>query len=110
MAKKQKGPMKKHVRLAAQARKQRQYQLYKLLVAVLGGILLWAIISFTPINTHTQVASFLIFVVVVVAVFFIGLVGNKYSRYSTEYNRLKREYGVTDEMVKDLMKHEHISA
>ncbi len=106
MAKREKGPKVKHVRMAAQARRERNNWLYGLLVALLVGIAFWALVSFTPLNDHTMLGSGIIFGVSFFLVLGIGIVGMKYSRMNTEYNRIKNEYGITDQAVKELMKRE----
>lgn len=106
MAKREKGPKVKHVRMAAQARRERNNWLYGLLVALLVGVAFWAVISFTPLNDHTPVGSVIIFGLAFFLVLGIGIVGMKYSRANTEYNRLKNEYGISDQAVKELMKRE----
>ena len=106
MSKKQKGPQLKHVRMAAAKRKERNEWLYKLLFAVVVGVAFWAIISFTPVNDHSTVMSVAIFAATFLVVLGVGLVGMKYSRLSTEYNRIKNEYGITEEAVKELIKRE----
>lgn len=99
-----KGPARKHVHMAAQARKERRQHLYYLLIAVLGGILAWCVVSFTPINDHSMVSSVLIFGGAIILVIVIGEVGVRYSRYNNEYKRLLNEYGITEEQVKEFMK------
>lgn len=104
MAKKQKQAQLKHIRLAAEQKQAERRALVKLLLAVLGGVIMWALFSFTPLNDHTWVGSMLIFMIVLIVVFLIGEVGVKFSRSMTEYNKIKNEYGITDEMVKDYLK------
>lgn len=104
MAKKQKQAQLKHIRLAAEQKAEERRALIKLLFAVLGGVIMWMLFSFTPLNNHTWFGSMLIFIICLIVVFLIGEVGVKYSRASTEYKKIKREYHVTDEMVKDYMK------
>ena len=94
MGKRNKGPARKHLHMAAEARKDRNRQLYFLLLAVLGGILVWGLISFTPINDHSIAGSVVIF----------GEVGVRFSRYNNEYNNIKDEYGITNQMIKDYLK------
>ncbi|MDO4501953.1 MAG: hypothetical protein Q4D06_02110 [Coriobacteriia bacterium] len=105
MAKKQKQKQAslKHIRLAAEYKQEERKGLIKLLLAVLGGVVMWALFSFTPLNDHSWLGSMLIFIIVLIVVFLIGEVGVKFSRSMTEYNKIKNEYGVTDEMVKDYM-------
>lgn len=104
MGKGKKGPARKHLHMAAEARKDRNRQLYFLLLAVLGGILVWGLISFTPLNDHTIVGSVIIFGGVILMVIVIGEVGVRFSRFNTEYNNIKYEYGITDKMVKEYIK------
>ena len=104
MAKKQKQAQLKHIRMAAEQKKAERRGLVKLLLAVLGGVIMWMLFSFTPLNDHTWFGSMLIFCIALIVVFIIGEVGVKFSRSMTEYNKIKNEYGVTDEMVKDYLK------
>ena len=90
--------------MAAEARKDRNRQLYFLLLAVLGGILVWGLISFTPINDHSIAGSVVIFGGVILLVIVIGEVGVRFSRYNNEYNNIKDEYGITNQMIKDYLK------
>lgn len=99
-----KGPARKHIHMAAQARKERTQHLYYLLLAVLGGILAWCIVSFTPVNDHSVFMSVMIFGGAIILVIVIGEVGVRYSRYNNEYKRLLNEYGITEEQVKEFLK------
>ena len=105
MAKKSaKGPARKHVHMAAQARKERTRHLYYLLIAVLGGILAWCVVSFTPINDHSIAGSVVIFGAAIIIVIVIGEVGVRYSRCNNEYKRILGEYGIEDASVKEFIK------
>ena len=104
MGKRNKGPARKHLHMAAEARKDRNRQLYFLLLAVLGGILVWGLISFTPINDHSIAGSVVIFGGVILLVIVIGEVGVRFSRYNNEYNNIKDEYGITNQMIQDYLK------
>ena len=104
MGKRNKGPARKHLHMAAEARKDRNRQLYFLLLAVLGGILVWGLISFTPINDRSIAGSVVIFGGVILLVIVIGEVGVRFSRYNNEYNNIKDEYGITNQMIKDYLK------
>ena len=53
MAKKQKQAQLKHIRMAAEQKKAERRGLVKLLLAVLGGVIMWMLFSFTPLNDHT---------------------------------------------------------
>ncbi len=99
-----KGPARKHIHMAAQARKERTQHLYYLLIAVIGGLLAWCIVSFTPINDHSMVGSVLIFGGAIILVIVIGEVGVRYSRCNNEYKRILNEYGISETQVKDFIK------
>ena len=99
-----KGAARKHIHMAAQARKERTQHLYYLLLAVLGGILAWCVVSFTPVNDHSVFMSVVIFGGAIILVVVIGEVGVRYSRFNNEYKRLLNEYGITEAEVKEFMK------
>lgn len=99
-----KGPARKHIHMAAQAKKECTRHLYYLLIAVLGGILAWCVVSFTPINDHSMVGSVLIFGGAIILVIVIGEVGVRYSRCNNEYKRILSEYAIPEQAVKDFIK------
>ena len=74
------------------------------LLAVLGGLLVWGLVSFTPINDHSIAGSVVIFGGVLLLVVVIGEVGVRFSRFNNEYNRIKDEYNITNQMVKEYLK------
>ena len=99
-----KGASQKAVRLAAEAYRTRKTCLIRLLLVLALAVIIWAVYSFSPLNDHSMVNSVVTFGVAVVVVIVVGEFGVKYSNANTEYNKIKNEYGITDDMVKAIVK------
>ena len=96
----------KYVQMAAELKIARRNSLIKLITSVIIGAALWAFVSFSGINDHTVETSVVIFGATVIVVFIIGIFGNKLASNNTELNKLRNEYGVTNEQIADyLSKH-----
>ena len=53
---------------------------------------------------YPMIMSVVIFGGVILLVIVIGEVGVRFSRYNNEYNNIKDEYGITNQMIKDYLK------
>ena len=101
MAKKSKRAQGKYIQMGAELKASRRNALIELIASVVIGAALWAWVSFSGINDHSITMSVVIFGATVILVFGIGIIGNRFSSYNTDLQKLKREYGVTDEDIKN---------
>lgn len=99
--KRNKGAGKKYVSAAVQLKRERRNYLIQLLAAVVIGIAWWAFVSFSGMNDHSVLMSILIFGGTVIVVIGVGIMGNRFAKSGTELNKLKNEYGVTDEQIRE---------
>ena len=100
-SKKTKAAGKKYVSAAVQLKHERRNCLIQLLAAVVIGVAWWAFVSFSGMNDHSIGMSVVIFGGTVIVVIGIGIVGNRFAKAGTELNKLKNEYGVTDEQIRE---------
>ena len=98
---KKKGANKKYVSAAVQLKHEKLNCLIQLLAAVVIGVAWWAFVSFSGMNDHSPAMSVVIFGGTVIIVIGIGLVGNRFAKAGTELNKLKNEYGVTEEQMRE---------
>lgn len=104
MAKGQTKQKRKHLREAADARRQRTRFLILLLVSLGVVIVLWLLYSLLMPADNVLATSNMIYLIVIVIAVALGEIGVKYSKWNTEYNKIKNRYGLDDESVKEQMK------
>ena len=92
---------KKYVSAAVSLKHERRNRLIQLLTAVVIGVAWWAFVSFSGMNDHSITMSVVIFGGTVVVVIGVGIMGNRFAKAGTELNKLKKEYGVTDEDIRE---------
>lgn len=93
----------KYIAMAADLKRARRNTLIALIASVIVGFAFWGYITFSGINDHTVTTSVIIFGATVILVFCIGLIGNRLASHNTELNKIKNEYGVTNEQIKDFI-------
>ncbi len=103
MAKGQAKRSKKYLREAGQVRQMRTRAFIRLILAVAAAVILWALYTFLPTD-RSMLTSGLVFAAALIIVVIIGELGVKYSRYNTEYNKLKNIHGLDDASIKAQMK------
>lgn len=92
---------KKYLSAAVQLKHDKRNYLIQLIASVVIGAAWWAFVSFSGINDHSVVMSIVIFGGTVVIVIGVGIMGNRFARANTEMTKIKREYNITDEDIRN---------
>lgn len=97
-------PKRKHVREAIEARRERRTAGIRLLVGVVIAVGLCVWYFFHPFAYGNANVALLVFIAAMLITVILGEFGVKYSKWNTEYKKLKNAYGITEEDIKEQMR------